>query len=244
MDKQITVDILTPFYKEPLWMLKRNIESVASQKTDYNFRHIIVIDNPKVPSEVLNYLYVMQEQYEIDFFIHEQNFGLSGARNTALEESNGKYIMLLDTDDTFAPGKIQLQIDYMEENNFDMTWGGFKEIHSKGVPVGADHIPNTTGHIKELTSLRNPCPCGSTCFKREIYKKIGGFDEAMKEGAEDMEYWYRIMSNGYRMAGISKVLYYLGIHDSNMTAKLINNGGFTRANNYIRKKYPNENWLV
>jgi GT2 family glycosyltransferase len=239
------VSIITPYYNEPLWMLKRNIESIRDQDTRYNMEHIIVIDNPDVSKDIMDYLRDTKEvynslfeNYKLRVFVHDKNKGLSAARNTALEHSNGDYIMLLDTDDCFTRDKVGLQIDFMKDNKIDHSYGGFKPIHGNNPkPENEINIPPEFNR-DYLLDFNNICYCGSNCFTREIYESLGGFDENMKEGAEDLEYWIRIAFRGYKIALYPKVLYYLGIHDSNMTAKLVNNGGFKRAYEYIRNRYP------
>jgi len=237
MDSEAKVDVsvITPYYDEPLWMLKRNIGSVFSQYTDYNYEQLVVIDNPRVQLEIVRYLHSLPYS-NIKFFINARNVGLSGARNIALQKAKGEYIMLLDTDDSFAPNKITVQLDHMKANNFDHSYAGYREIHGEGEPCQNSIIPPEF-HADYLLSLHNICYCGSNCFKKEIYHKLGGFDEEMKEGAEDLEYWLRIATNGYRSGCIPEVLYYLGVHGENMTAKLVNNGGFSRAYKYIKQKH-------
>ena len=71
--EKIDVSIITPYWKEPLWMLKRNVESVLTQITDYNVEHIVVIDNPHPRPEILNYLVSVQKTYRLGFIIQPEN---------------------------------------------------------------------------------------------------------------------------------------------------------------------------
>lgn len=236
---KVDVSIITPFYNEPLWMLKRNVASVMGQVTDYNFEHLIVIDDPQPKDEIIQYLLAAGQAYRMGFQVHLINQGLSTTRNTALKKASGEYIMLLDADDCFAPNRITTQLDYMKANNYDHTYGGYMEVHGNGDldKLGRVAIIPPEFSVDYLLDMHNICYCGSNCFKREIYVALGGFDENMKEGAEDLEYWLRLATNGYRSGAMKEVLYYLGIHGDNMTAKLVSNGGFGRAYEYIKKKH-------
>ncbi len=235
--QKVDVSVITPYYDEPLWMLKRNVESVMNQYTDYVVEHIVVVDNPGVKLEIVQYLQEMSRKTNLIGFNHATNKGLSAARNTALKESSGEFIMLLDTDDTFASNRITSQIDFMKRENYDHTYGGYKEIHGDSKEPMEKIITPPDFSLDYFYKLQNICYCGSNCFKREIYTKLGGFDEKMKEGAEDFEYWIRIATSGYRTGRMGGVLYYLGVHGDNMTAKLVSNGGFGRAFDYIKQKY-------
>lgn len=228
------VSVVTPFYEEPLNLLERNVYSVATQKTKYKFEHLVVIDNPNVSIEIIKYLHANQVPYKIHF----QNAGLSASRNSALERASGKYIMILDTDDSFVEGRIETQINYMEENNYDHTYGGFQPIHGNSNTPEKEKVIPPEFSLDYLLDFNNICYCGSNCFKREVYEKIGGFDVNMKDGAEDLEYWIRIATNGYRVGLLPEVLYYLGITSHNMTAQYLAEGRFSKAYEYIRRKYP------
>jgi teichuronic acid biosynthesis glycosyltransferase TuaG len=48
-------------------------------------------------------------------YIFQQNGRLGKARNTGLENSTGRLIAFLDSDDLWARGKLELQVKIMEE---------------------------------------------------------------------------------------------------------------------------------
>lgn len=49
-------------------------------------------------------------------FRHPSNRGPAAARNTAIRESRGRYIGLLDSDDTWEPQKLELQVRQLEHS--------------------------------------------------------------------------------------------------------------------------------
>jgi teichuronic acid biosynthesis glycosyltransferase TuaG len=224
-------------YNEPAWMLDRNIKSVFSQNTKYDFEHIVVCDDPF--REDFNEL---QARYPmVKLILSEKNAGTASARNIAIRASKGKYIMTLDTDDMFAPGKIEKQIDFMEKTGVEHTYGGYQEIHGDSFePMARKVIPprgTPEGYLKQKV---NVCYCGSNCFRRDVFDKIGGFDEIMPFScAEDMEYWVRIAVNGISQKCIPEVLYYLRVHSNNATAKNVKTGALGISFQYMTNKYPN-----
>ena len=174
----------------------------------------------------------------IDVITMNKNQGLSGARNLGLANLRGGYIFILDSDDSFAyPERVQEQIAFMQEHELDHCYGGYQAIHGNNPePTKGDAIPPADMKYELLKGI-NPCFCGSNCFTREVYEKIGGFDETMHDGAEDMEYWIRIFKNGFKSKLFPKVLYYLGIHGNNMTARYLAEKRFEKAYNYIKEKH-------
>jgi glycosyltransferase involved in cell wall biosynthesis len=55
---------------------------------------------------------------------HQENKGVSAARNTALANMQGKYFTFLDADDTLPPDSLKLRTDFAEKNEeLDMIGG-------------------------------------------------------------------------------------------------------------------------
>lgn len=240
------INVLTPYYDEPLWMIKRNVDSVRRQLLPDGFKlnHVISIDRPKgeASKDVIDYL---DKQEDLTLVSPAKNGGLSAARNMGIFYSYGEYIFLLDTDDSMPsnyPTRIADQVSYMKENNLDHSYGAYSPIHGDS-PEPKDQIcmPPPYEPLSELIKGVNPCFCGSNVFKRSIIEEIGNFDESMKDGAEDMEFWIRIAKHpdlkSKRFEAGGKALYYLGIHGNNMTARYLAEKRFEKAYAYIKEKH-------
>ena len=61
-------------------------------------------------------------------------------------------------------------------------------------------------------------------FKRKVYETIGGYDERLKKGYEDWQYWLRATKAGFTVATIPLPLFHYRIHKGSMIANLIENG--------------------
>ena len=57
--------------------------------------------------------------------INQSNKGFSGARNRGIDESNGKYIMFLDSDDTLVGECIENMMDKIVKEKADIVQGSF-----------------------------------------------------------------------------------------------------------------------
>lgn len=236
-----TVGVITPLHHEPVSFLERNLDSVQSQRYPGLIKHYIILDGETPEYKFNDYAKIIRA-YKGIFLMHQQNKGLPSARNTGIKkalEDGCEYFMLLDTDDTFVPHRVNDQMTFMLENQVDHCYGGYSEIHTtfKKPAEGAQKIIPTEFADVELKKGINPCYCGSNAFSKKVVETIGLFDESMTYGAEDAEYWLRIALSGLKQVCLPKVLYYLGVHGNNMTAKYVANGNFEQAWQYIQQKH-------
>ena len=93
---QDLISIIIPIYKVPINFLRKCINSCMIQ--DYTNIEIILIDDgsPDECGSICDSFKCMDKRIKV---IHQNNRGLSGARNTGCNEANGQWIMFLDGDD-------------------------------------------------------------------------------------------------------------------------------------------------
>lgn len=114
------LQIIVPVYNVEAY-IKDCIDSILKQKTHY--RYVVTIvndDSPDSSREILR-------QYENDpriIIIDQKNRGLSGARNRALENIRGKYVMFVDSDDRLADHAIESLLNVAESSGADIVEGG------------------------------------------------------------------------------------------------------------------------
>lgn len=98
-DLRVIVSIIVPVYKVEKY-LSACIDSLLRQT--YPYLQIILIDDgspDRCPAICEDYA----EKDERIQVVHQQNAGLSAARNTGMQVSYGKYILFVDSDDTILP---------------------------------------------------------------------------------------------------------------------------------------------
>ena len=65
-------------------------------------------------------------------FLAEQHRGACHARNRGLEEARGDYVAFLDSDDTWRPGKLLLQLDCLLHQQADAVFCAFRHWQPDG----------------------------------------------------------------------------------------------------------------
>ena len=216
MNNKPTVSIIIPLYGCEAY-LRETLDSVMAQTfTDWE----AILINDCSPD---NSLSIAQEYQSRDsrfrVFSHDVNKGAHMARNTALEFVEGRYIAYLDSDDVWMPEKLQLQLDFMAENNVYACITGYQTIEEDGTYRNTVMVPKRTGY-KQM--LGNTLTCTHTAvFDTEKVSKdllvmptIGA--------AEDLATWLNVMKAGYDFYGLDAVM-----------AKYRKHGG-SRSSNKLR----------
>lgn len=104
------------------------LNSILSQQTKYSF-DIIVVDDGSVDGTWEK----IQKHYtdERIRLFRQKNSGQSVARNFAISNSCGKYIMMLDGDDILLPGAIDKLMNAALENDADIAEGNCVRFYDK-----------------------------------------------------------------------------------------------------------------
>lgn len=127
-----TVSVILPVYNAEKY-LSTTIESVLNQT--YSNIELIAVNDCSTDSSID----ILSEYQHIDSRIKvinlKVNSGVAVARNIALENSKGKYIAFIDSDDIWRSDKIQIQIDDLVNNNGSFSYTGIEIINEKGVII-------------------------------------------------------------------------------------------------------------
>jgi glycosyltransferase involved in cell wall biosynthesis len=107
MSSKPTVSVIIPTYNSANF-IGNAVQSVLDQ-TDTIFE-IIVVDDGSTDDTPL----VLEPFKDKIRYLATENRGAAHARNTGMKAASGKYIAFLDADDLYLPGKLALQVDFIE----------------------------------------------------------------------------------------------------------------------------------
>jgi glycosyltransferase involved in cell wall biosynthesis len=192
MENNDLISIIIPCYND--WQYIEQAVNSALNQTYPNKEVIIVDDGSNAKTkEILKRL-----EPKITKLITQENQGQSKARNVGIEASKGGYILVLDSDDFFEPSfsekAIQVFINKKSvklvtcQANLLFEDGSSRIFTPKGGTI-ADFILNNNA-------------LGTSMFKKEDWRMCGGYDEEMRNGFEDWEFFIRILKKG----GIAEVI--------------------------------------
>ena len=181
-DHSYLLSIIIPVYNMEKY-LERCLDSVIRNRIP-GTQIILIDDGSKDESPAICDRYA--QQFPDIAVIHQENGGLSAARNTGIAAAQGEYIFFLDSDDAIQDGFLMKFLDYINEHSDkpDMIMFDFVYVHhttgdEKVVPfpLGADKLHNITG-LQALKMLHDADPYFEWYCVRYIYRSA--FIEANK----------------------------------------------------------------
>ena len=188
--------VVIPVYKHSV-LLGEAVISALNQETE--FGRVIVIVNDGCPTAETH-------QACLDFaaaapgrvhYIRRPNGGLSAARNTGIEYVLGAWdtvdaIYFLDADNRLLPGALQRAYDVLADHP-EAGWV-YPNIDMFGQEWNSDY----SGAYSVLRHLEeNICEAGSL-VRRAVFEKGARFDESMRLGFEDWDFWLGAIKLGFR----------------------------------------------
>jgi GT2 family glycosyltransferase len=197
--------ILVPVHDPPLQMLREAVESVGAQ-TCGDWELCLVDDGSRDP-EVIAAL----DRYTVDPRIrlrrHESARGISAATNAGLELARGRYVALLDHDDTLASDALeQIAATIAADPSLDMVYSD-EDIVSDGVVL--EPHPKPGWSPEHMAALMYTCHLG--VYRRTLARELGGFDTRF-DGCQDFDFVLRLMERTDRIAHVPRILYHWRAH--------------------------------
>lgn len=124
-----TVSILVPVYGVEKY-IERCARSIFEQT--YHNLDIVFVDDC-TPDKSIDILKRVLDDYpkrkaQTRIIRHEQNRGLSAARNTGMDAAKGDYIYFVDSDDYITSDCIEILMAAMQTGDWDMVTADYKDI--------------------------------------------------------------------------------------------------------------------
>lgn len=213
------VSVIVPVYNCEKY-LTRALNSVVLQK-DFFLDELILVDDGSVDGSG-KICDVYQSEYPNVKVIHQQNSGVSIARNEGIKKAEGEWIFFLDSDDYILNGAFSRMLEYSQS---DIICG--KHISNidgnKNFDIFFDEGVYRTDEIKE--SLNNALintqifyTCWSRLYKKSIVDEFQIEFPANVKFAEDMVFVYEYLKHCNSIAFTKENVYYYYVNTENTTS--------------------------
>lgn len=201
--------------------LKLAIDSILNQSYE-NFEFLIVNDGSTDNSREIILSYT---DPRLKYLENSKNSGIVFSRNRTIDESKGKYIAVIDSDDISLPFRLEKQVEFLESKpEYGMCGTFYKVIDSSGKILYKNHFPTSDNDIKAYLFFGNSF-CHSTVMMRAEFAHKFKYSNHYQL-CEDYYLWQELAQvTKLKNLPIYSTLY--RIHNSNVS--------FTRQNEMFRE---------
>ena len=192
------ISVVIPCYNDGKYLP----ETIArlKQQTFTNFE-IIVVNDGSTDEATIAFLNTLETDPQIQV-IHQANARMSAARNTGAKHAKGDYIAALDVDDYFHNTFLAQALPVFEKEPQTAVVTSY--IRCFGNKKGSS---KPRGGTAANFLFSNQCPA-CAMVKKTVWDEVGGYDEAMKMGYEDWEFYIRIAQKNWNVHVIPEHLLY------------------------------------
>lgn len=173
IDDKLDLSIVIPVYNYAD-ILEDNIKSILNQKTDYKFEAIFVDDGSTDGAQKILKKYENHPNVKLIF---QENGGIGAARNTGINNANGKYLMFVDCDDIVHDDIVETLLSKAYEQDLDMVVAAHNLVKERNGEV-YEIVPNIYTQ-SNLIGYRNgdeimnlPGLPWAKVYKRELWDQV------------------------------------------------------------------------
>jgi glycosyltransferase involved in cell wall biosynthesis len=160
---------------------------------------IIVVDDGSTDLATLATLKNLPERVRL---LREEHSGASGARNRGIRAARGEFVLPLDADDLIEPDYVARSVAVLRQRP-DV---GIVYCHADrfGAVEGPWRLPDWSLEAMLVDNIIFV----SALFRRSDWESVGGFDESLRRGAEDWDFWLRLISLGREVVQLEETYFH------------------------------------
>ena len=212
------VSVIMPTYNHGRF-LRESIKSVLTQS--YKSIELIIIDN--YSDDDTEAIVMSFTDKRISYSKCHNHGVIAVSRNVGIGKARGDYIAFIDSDDTWYPDKLSLQMEYFSKYPevvllaCDLKKCG-ENYKADGTLLGGMKSEKRGGLYRALL-FKNIISCSSVLAKARIFKDVGVFDEDPNiVSIEDWDLWLRV-AHAYPICVMPEVLGEYRLHINNISKK-------------------------
>lgn len=242
------------------------VESIYKAVASIPFE-ILVVDNASEDGSIET----LKSKYpEVHLIANKINVGFGAANNQAMQLAKGKYLLLLNPDTIVNEDTFAKMISFFNENkkvgiagckvlNADGTlqlacrrgfpgpWTSFTKVIglSQLFPKSKLFARYNLTYLDENKSYEVDAVSGAfMMIRKEVYDKIGGFDQQFFMYGEDLDLCYRTQKAGYKVFYVhtTEIIHYKG--ESTKRSKIDETKVFYDAMHLFVRKHLSSSFIV
>lgn len=193
-------------------LLSEAVESALAQT--YSDLEIIIVDDGSTDARTRAVLEAAR--WPRTTIIRQPNAGPAAARNRAVREASGEFILPLDADDKIAPGYVERAVAVLERRP------EVGIVYCKAMRFGAESGPWRLPAYSLRELVIDNVIFVTAMYRKADWEKVGGYNERLRHGVEDYEYWVKIVGLGREVVQLDDYLFFYRIQNASRTVGFLN----------------------
>lgn len=194
------VSIITPTYNCAEYVA-HTIDAILAQ-TMGDWELLLVDDaSTDATAEILRQR--AEDDPRIRVFVMPQNGGAAVARNVGIEKARGRYIAFCDSDDSWAPTKLERQLDFMQRRGCAFSFTSYYRCREDGTPYREVHCP-------QRVTYRQICRYNNIACLTAMYdtRQMGKIFMPLLRKRQDWGLWIKVLERCGEGEGLDEPLGY------------------------------------
>jgi len=193
------VSIITASFNSEKYISK-TIESVINQS--HTNWELLITDDYSTDNTIEIIESYIKNNSRIKIFKSEKNSGAAVARNNSINNSKGKYIAFLDSDDLWEKNKLHEQLHFMKDNNIQFSFTAYIIIDDNGNSTGktVDSSQKGSFSYKDMLAKKATLGCSTVMLTKKTFD--GLLNMPILRTGQDYAFWLKLLKNTNHKAHI------------------------------------------
>lgn len=205
------VSIVIP-NKDEKETLKKCLESIW-QKTSYSNYEIILVENNSTTQEIRDYYKELDGKERVRVVYWDKEFNYSAINNFGISYAKGEYILCLNNDITvISPDWLEELLANCQRPEVGIVGARLyypdNTIQHAGIVLGMGGCAGSLfvglarsrgGYLHKAALQQDLSAVTAACFmvKKEVFEKVGGFEEKLAVAFNDVDFCLKVRHAGY-----------------------------------------------
>lgn len=198
--------------------VKNAVDSVIAQEYPHERMELIIVDGSSTDKTVLILKEALTDS-DIESRFFSENQGLGFARQIAIDNASGKYIIWVDGDIVLSSHYVMKQVSFMEKNpEVGIAAGQFGEFLGGTLPAILENLVYVVTSSVQANKTKSRfltrkeeehrfMGTEASIFRVATVRQVRGFDICIRGAAEDVELAYRIKLAGWKLKRTDATFY-------------------------------------
>lgn len=172
---------------------------------------VVIVDDGSTDPETLHLL--ESADWPRTRIFHQPNAGPAAARNLAIQEAQGDYILPLDADDTIDASYAEKGVAVLDARPEVGC------VYCKAMKFGAEEGPWDLPPYRLQELVIDNIIFVTALFRKADWRAIGWFDERLRHGVEDYDFWVKMVASGKDVVQLDEFLFHYRVQEKSRTTR-------------------------